>query len=106
MKEFDVVNRIKELCESKQISFYKLSKMSDIPQTTLTNMLNRGTVPSIFTLEKICSALNISMSQFFDVENSSSHLTEDQMDLLDMYIRLPEHKQQLAKAYIEGLGEN
>ncbi|MBE5953886.1 MAG: helix-turn-helix transcriptional regulator [Lachnospiraceae bacterium] len=106
MKEFDVVNRIKELCESKEISFYKLSKISDIPQTTLTNMLNRGTVPSIFTLEKICTSLDISMSQFFDTTCGNNSLTEEQADLLDKYIKLPEHKQKLARAYIEGLSEN
>lgn len=105
MEKFDVTTRIKELCVNKGISFYRLSKISGIPQTTLTNMLNRGTTPSIFTLEKICIALDISLSQFFDINDSIKDLPIDQQELLKMYIKLSDNKKELLKAYIQGLSQ-
>ena len=103
MPEFDVVSRIKELCASKGISFYKLSKISGIPQTTLTNILNRGTIPSIFTLEKICKTLDITLAQFFCVENEATMLSEKQKILLELFVNLPTHKQDIVIAYMEGM---
>ncbi len=101
MEHFDVIKRIKELCKSKDISFYRLSKDSGIPQSTLTNTLNRGTVPSIFTLEKICNALDITLAQFFST--SESLHTNTQHQLLELYNSLSAHDQALLFAYLKGL---
>lgn len=99
---FDVPKRIKELCKQKNISFYRLSKISGIPQSTLTNILNRGTVPSIYTLEKICHALDISLSLFF-AEDKVYDLSCDQEKLIEFYVRLPEEDKRRVLAYIQGL---
>lgn len=101
-EHFDVINRIKELCEDKNLSFYRISKDSGIPQTTLTNMLNRGTTPSVYTLERICDSMDITLSQFFDVDQAPP---SSQQELTTLYLSLPKHKQEIALAYIKGLNE-
>ena len=53
-------------------SVYRLSLESGISQSTLTNMFNRETLPSITTLECICNAFGISMSDFFKEDEKNS----------------------------------
>lgn len=102
-QSFDVTNRIKELCKERNMSFYRLSKSSDIPQTTLTNILNRGTVPSIYTLERICDALGITLSQFFSTHDDTYELTADQKQVIDLYIQLSPDDKRLVVTYMQGL---
>jgi transcriptional regulator with XRE-family HTH domain len=102
MGHFDVVGRIKELCVAKDISFYKLSKDGGVPQSTLTNMFNRGTTPSVYTIEKICDTLGITLSQFFNIEDTH---TNKQEKLIEMYNSLSKKDQELLFAYIQGLSK-
>lgn len=59
--------RISELSKEKNITMYKLSMLSGVPHTTLTSILN-GTSknPGILTIKKLCDALDLSLSEFFD----------------------------------------
>ena len=104
-KTFDVNSRIKELCSKQQITFYQLSKNSNLPQSTLTNILNRGTVPSVFTLEKICNALGVSLSEFFSTTTEQYDLTTDQHEMLDLYIQLQKPDKERAIGYLQGLNK-
>lgn len=62
-----LINRIKQLCKEKGISYYKLSYRATIPMTTLMHIMEGNTQnPGIFTIMKICDGLGISMKDFFD----------------------------------------
>ena len=67
----DCLERIKELLAMRGWSMYQLSKKSKIPQSTLSNLFTRSNAPTVPTLEKICDAFEISLSEFFSVENES-----------------------------------
>ena len=60
-----IINRIRRLCEKKNMSMYALSKRSGISQSSLSNLMKRGSIPSFFTLDKICDGLGITLAQFF-----------------------------------------
>ena len=64
----DTNKRIKEINDCFGWTIYKLSRESGIPTSTIFNMLRRGTSPSVSTLEKLCRAWCISLSQFFSDE--------------------------------------
>ena len=49
----DLVERIIELRKERQWSEYHLAKEAGISQSTLSNLINRGNNPSVYTLEKI-----------------------------------------------------
>lgn len=100
MENFSITKRIKEICDKKGISYYKLSQISGIPNTTLTNMLNRGTTPTFCTLEKICRALNITMAQFF---GGDSDMTGKQKEFFDIYIMLSDTNQDLLMTIVKAL---
>ncbi len=64
-----IAKRIVDLCEEKEMSYYKLSYCSAVPMTTLMHIINcRTQNPGVFTLSKICSGLGISIKEFFDTE--------------------------------------
>ena len=69
----DILTHIQELMNERGWSEYKLRKVSDLPPTTIANIFHRNSIPSIPTLEAICRAFGITISQFFnDLESDTS----------------------------------
>ena len=79
----DILKKINMLRFEWNWSIYRLSIESGLSQSTLTNMFNRETLPSITSLECICSAYNITLSEFFKEDESLP--TEKEQELLAMY---------------------
>lgn len=103
MANFDVIQRIKELCEARSWSYYRLAKEADIPYSTLSTMLRKTNVPSVPTIEKLCTGFGISLSQFFLPEDEVSLLRSDQRKCLEQWERLDEKSRELALSYLQGL---
>lgn len=103
MSDFDVIVRIKELCESRSWTYYRLAKESGIPYSTLNTMLHKTYVPSVPSLAKICDGFGITLAQFFSPEDESVRLTKDQKACLMCWDTLDLYSQELALAYMEGL---
>lgn len=106
MIEQDVLDRIQQLLTFKHWSLYKLAKQSDIPYSSLNNIFNRQTCPTMVTLEKICHGFNISLSEFFSFESNplrNELLSDDEEELLNTYKELSVQNKKLLKAYLDGL---
>ena len=69
---------------------YRLSKECGLSESTLANIFRRNTVPSITTLETICDAFGITLSQFFleDDEKNIVLLNSKQLLLLKSAAKL------------------
>ncbi len=65
---FDVLSRLTELRTAKGLSVYKISKLSEIPQSTIATWYQKQIYPPIDKLECICSVLDISLADFFNTE--------------------------------------
>ena len=99
-----VLKQIKNLCNERNWSLYRLSMESSIPYSTLNNLFRRGNVPSISTLCKICDAFRISLSEFFSGNNDAlSSLNPEQQNLIGCWNLLSKEDKNLVKAYIAGL---
>ena len=83
----DVLRKINKMRLDRERSIYRLSLESGISQSTLTNMFNRETLPSITTLECICNAFCITMSEFFREDSGVNANNE----LLSLYNSLDEN---------------
>lgn len=106
MIENEVLQRISQLCEQKHWSLYRLAKKANIPYSNLNNIFNRGTCPTIPTLEKICQGFGISLSEFFEYYTTpqiDSSLTEIEIDLVYSFRTLSKKDQELLQAYLCGL---
>lgn len=61
--------RIQYYCKLRRMSYYKLSRLSAVPMNTMLHIVNGVTKnPGVFTIAKICSGLNVTMTEFFDSE--------------------------------------
>ena len=88
----DAKQRIRELLTELNWSEYRLALESGLSQSTVANIFNRNTTPSVATLEMICKGFGITLAQFF-AEGNMVELTEDQLQLFKAWRTLsPEQK--------------
>jgi transcriptional regulator with XRE-family HTH domain len=88
----DTLSRLQQLMAERGWTSYRLAKESGLSESTLANIFKRNTVPSITTLEAICGAFGITLSQFF-AENDMVELTPELKELFDNWVSLtPEQK--------------
>ena len=96
-----IIERIEELCEEKQMSRYRLAQKAGLAQSSISTLLNRKSVPTIQTIDKLCDRFGITLAQFFC--STRVDLTEEQQGLLDTWDKLGEQEKMLVNAYIQGL---
>ena len=61
----DVLDRLRKLQSDFGWSDYRIAKEAGLSPGTVSNVYKRNNIPNITTLEAICKAFNISLSQFF-----------------------------------------
>lgn len=98
-----VLDRIEELCKKKGFSHYRLAMRSGVHQSSLSTMFNRKSTPNVFTLQRICDGLGITLAEFFSPEDAYAGLTEEENNLLTMYDQMNDTQRGLVNAYIQGL---
>lgn len=85
----DVLARIDELREARGWSEYQLSVESGLTQSTISSWYRKNMLPTLPSLERICDAFGISLSQFFmEQTDEAITLSEQQKKLLQYTIRL------------------
>lgn len=99
----DVMKRIDFFMKERGWSDYRLSVESGLSSSTIANLRRRNTIPSIPTLEAICSAFGITLSQFFNEDISVVPLNSEQQKLFNLWITLTDRQKQLLCALAEEL---
>lgn len=85
----NVLERITELREQKRWTEYQLAENSGLTQSTISSWYRKDILPTLPSLEKICMAFGMSLSQFFCEDmNDISFINTKQKQLLDMTSRL------------------
>ena len=97
-----IADKITSLCEKRDISKYRLSQLSGISQSSLGRIMAQENLPSLITLEKICAALGVTLSQFFQ-EGNSENLTEKQKEVLGIWNDLSTNEQETVMSMLRGL---
>lgn len=86
----------------KNISIYKLSKLSDVSENHIRNLENGKKQPTIKTLQALTDGLNITLSEFFNVDNDKiTYLSEGEKKILNLYRRLPKDKADILIEFYE-----
>lgn len=91
----ETIERIKYHMQIRGWSEYRLAKESGLSQSTISNIFKRHSLPSIPTLEIICNAFGITLSQFFSDNDDTSSLSEEQKELLNHWIKLSAGKRNI-----------
>ena len=101
----NVLEKIKKLQNERGWSTYKLAYEAGLTQSTLSNMFARGTCPTVDTLEKICEAFNISLSEFFEEKEGKAHLSKEEQELLNKYRTLNDKEKEAVISMIAALSK-
>ena len=91
----DVLAEIIRLRLKRNWSEYQLAQHSGLSQSTISTWYRKNQIPTIQTLEKICSGFGITLSQFFASDDDAVSLTESQKELLDCWAALTNTQQEL-----------
>lgn len=98
-----IANRIKELCDKKQMSMYALSKKTGISQSSLSNLMKRGSTPTFYTLDRICDGLGITLPQFFSEDIGRLELSSEQKKVLETWESLTDKEKTAVEIYVRGM---
>ncbi len=97
----DVLMRLQQLMDARGWSEYRLAKESGLSNSTISNIFRRNNSPTIPTLETLCAAFGLSLSQFFSDGDEPVELTSDQKMLFDKWITLTARQKEIILAIIE-----
>ena len=98
----NVTERIEQIMKQRGWTVYRLGKESGLSQSTLAHVFRRDSEPTISTLEVICKAFGITLSQFF-AEDDFVPLTVEQRGILDKWATLSEPQKQLILGMIDNM---
>lgn len=98
----DVHARLRKLLNERGWSEYKLAKASGLSESTIANIFRRNTVPSIVTLEYICNAFGITLSQFF-ADGAMVELSPELKEIFDGWVNLTVEQKQAVSQMIQAM---
>jgi transcriptional regulator with XRE-family HTH domain len=58
--------RTKEICKKQGLTIAELAEVVGITRANMSNIVNNKTTPSLPTLERIASALNVPITELFE----------------------------------------
>lgn len=97
----DILATITKYREDRGWTEYQLAERSGLPQSTISSWYRKNMIPTIPSLEKICVAFGITLSQLFAEGDVPVQLTQSQQVLLDRWSRLSEDQQMVVLALID-----
>mgnify|MGYP002532715404 FL=1 len=101
----DTHERLRQLLNERGWSEYKLAKRCGLSESTVANIFRRNTVPSIATLETICSGFGITMSQFF-AEGDMVEITSELKELFENWVNLTPEQKKAANQMLKAMNNS
>lgn len=101
-----VQERIIELLKKKGWTKYKLAQEAGLYNTTVYDWFNdKGYTPDRKSIELICAAMNISLTEFYSGIDESE-LDGEQTLLLQLFAKVPSSKRQLVFDLLRTLSDD
>ena len=97
----DILSVITAYREERGWTEYQLAEYSGLPQSTISSWYRKNMVPTVPSLEKICNAFGITLSQLFAENEEAVTLTGSQKKLLQRWSRLNKEQQKAIFNLIE-----
>ncbi len=101
----DTRQRIKQLMDQRDWTEYRLALKCGLSQSTISNIFRRNTTPSVATLETICKAFGITMSQFF-AEGEMVDLNPELKEVFEHWIALTPEQKELVLQMLRALNHD
>lgn len=78
---FDVLKKIEDERLARGWTEYMLAKKSGVTQSTISSWYRMNMQPSIVTLERVCDAFGMTLSEFF-LDDDKSKISEAEINTL------------------------
>ena len=88
-----MLERIAYYREQKGWTEYQLAEESGLTQSTISSWYRKKIIPSVQSLEKVCDAFGITLSQFFATEDEGFSLTSQQKEMVKALGHLTDEQQ-------------
>lgn len=101
----DILKKLDDLKKKNNWTDYRIAKEAGLADTTIANIFSRRALPHMDTLEAICRAFGLTLSQFFfdaDQENVVI-LTKEQAEFFNRWESLPDAKKKLVMHFMDFL---
>ena len=89
--------------EARGWTEYHLAEMAGLPQSTISSWYRKSAMPSMTSLEKVCKAFGITLSQLFAEGKDPVTLTDSQQALLERWSRLKPEQQDAIITLIDSM---
>ena len=99
----DILRIISKHREERGWSEYQLAERSGLPQSTISSWYKKNMTPSLASMEKICDAFGITLSQLFAESDDSIALTPSQRAMLDRWNCLTAEQQASLLSFIDSM---
>ena len=100
-----IQERIRHYMNQKGWSDYRLAKEAGLPQSTISHLFKRNNAPTFPTIDAICQAFGITLSQFFADEGEAVVLRPDQKECLLLWGALKEEQRQIVLGTMKHFSE-
>lgn len=97
--------KLEKILKDRNWTLYRLAKEADLPYSSVANLFNRNTEPTLPTLRSICKGLGISLSEFFSDDPIPPHMdfTVEERDLVIEFRQMNKTSKKLLMTYAAGL---
>ena len=102
----DLIRKLREQCGNHNISYYALAKEADVSTSTLHALIAGKTKPYMYTVYKLCNALDISIMDILDDEDMPENTTElsaKESEIISSYRKLSGSKKRMLETYMKML---
>ena len=93
----NIIDKIYQLMNARDWTTYTLAEEAGVGQSTIANMFRKNQIPKVETLEKICKAFGLSLSEFFADGQSEN----ENFELASMIGTLSPKRKELTKAIVK-----
>ena len=97
----DILGMIRKNREARGWTEYQLAEHSGLPQSTISSWYKKGMTPSFSSLERICDAFGLTLSQFFADGEQVLALTPAQRSMLERWNKLTGSQQTALLALLD-----
>ena len=97
----DILEAITRYREERGWTEYQLAERSWLPQSTISSWYRKNMIPTVPSLEKICTAFGITLSRLFAEGDEPVSLNEPQKELLERWSRLNRERQSAVLTLID-----
>ena len=93
----NVIDKIYQLMNARNWTTYTLAEQAGLNQSTVASLFQRKRTPKIETLEKICKAFGITLSEFF----ADGEIDSDNLELVSAIGSLTPKRKELTKEIVK-----